>query len=371
VSGLLAIGLFATACGATSTTSPSASTATSEAWFQSAVKTYDSETGLTTTWLGPTSGPAAVPNKYICYVGSQPINASAIEWAAGTQAAATAVGWKFIVIDDPDGSVEGAANAVEQCTADGVNGIVTNFPTQAIQPALTAARQAGIFIVGQHAAAEPGADASQQLFYNVSQDPYALGEAIVDWAVADSQGKARIVLLYDSLYQVAVIKDNGMLAAVKACKTCTLLENDNTPLANVTTTMPALATSLVSEYGTNDLYVLSIADTYDDYLVPALKAAGVPQSVKLGGMDGDVSAYERIEAGDEYQQATLPLPYTSDGYQAIDELNRAFAGDQPFNFNTPVHVVTKANVNEEGGSANEWVPSDGFAAHYDAIWGVS
>jgi ribose transport system substrate-binding protein len=131
-----------------------------------------------------------------------------------------------------------------------------------------------------------------------------------------------------------------------------------------------LATSLTSKYG-DDIYILSIADAYDDYLVPALKAAGIPQTVKLGGMDGNVSTYERIAAGNDYQYATMPLPYTADGYEAIDEVNRAFAGDPAYDYNGPIHIVIPSNIDEEGGSNNEWVPSNGFAAHYDAIWGVS
>jgi ribose transport system substrate-binding protein len=293
-----------------------------------------------------------------------------VEWGNAVVAAATAIGWKSIIINDPDGSTEGAANAVNEAVADGVNGIVTNFPSQAIQPSLQAAVAKGIFVVGLHSAAEPGAIPAQNLYYNVSQDPAQLGDVLADWAIVTGGGKAKVVLLYDSLYQVAVLKDQAMVSTIDACKTCTLLENDNTPLADVTTTMPALATSLVSKYGSN-IFILSIADTYDDYLVPALKAAGEPQTVELGGMDGDVSAYERIAAGGEYQQATLPLPYVEDGYQAVDELNRAFAGDPPNDYNCPVHIVTASNLDEEGGSNNEWVPSNGFASHYDSIWEVS
>jgi ribose transport system substrate-binding protein len=59
-----------------------------------------------------------------------------------------------------------------------------------------------------------------------------------------------------------------------------------------------------------------------------------------------------------------------DAYQAVDELNRAFAGVPPSGFVGPVHVVTRENIEIEGGSNNEWMPSDGFMSHYRSIWGV-
>ena len=86
-----------------------------------------------------------------------------------------------------------------------------------------------------------------------------------------------------------------------------LLDYVNSPLAEVTTQMPQLASSWVSRYGT-PFYVMTIADYYYDFLVPALRVGGVkPEDAKLVGADGTPKAYDRIRNGD-YQVATVPEP---------------------------------------------------------------
>ncbi len=44
------------------------------------------------------------------------------------------------------------------------------------------------------------------------------------------------------------------------------------------------------------------------------------------------------------------------GWQLIDELNRAFNGQPPSGFVTKVHLVTKANVDADGGDENRFDP---------------
>ena len=58
------------------------------------------------------------------------------------------------------------------------------------------------------------------------------------------------------------------------------------------------------------------------------------------------------------------------GWQLIDELNRAFNGEAPSGFVTKVHLVTKANVDADGGKDNRFDPSNDYRGHYKAIWGV-
>ena len=54
----------------------------------------------------------------------------------------------------------------------------------------------------------------------------------------------------------------------------------------------------------------------------------------VSGGDGSVSAYDRVRQG-QYQAATIPEPLNLHGWQAIDEMNRAFAGAPPSGYVTP------------------------------------
>jgi ribose transport system substrate-binding protein len=137
--------------------------------------------------------------------------------------------------------------------------------------------------------------------------------------------------------------------------------------------MAPLTTSYLQRFGDDLNWILGINDLYFDFSVPALSAAGVPPSgppqfVSAG--DGSVSAYERVRAG-QYQAATIPEPLNLHGWQCLDELNRAFAGEEPSGYVTPVHLVTNENIEFDGGPQNLFDPDNNYRDEYTRIWGVS
>ena len=133
---------------------------------------------------------------------------------------------------------------------------------------------------------------------------------------------------------------------------------------------PPLVTAWVQKYGT-PLYITSVADYTADYQVPPLRAGGVADGeVILVSADGNRSAYERIRAGGQYQMVTASEPYRLQGYQAIDEMNRAFHGQEPSGWYQKPYLVTPENVDAEGGDRNTFIPSNGYEEKYLAMWGV-
>ncbi|MDQ2737377.1 MAG: sugar ABC transporter substrate-binding protein, partial [Actinomycetota bacterium] len=127
-------------------------------------------------------------------------------------------------------------------------------------------------------------------------------------------------------------------------------------------------TSWVSKYGSQPFYVLSVGDNDFDFAVPALTAGGVAKNtVKLIGSDGTPAAYQRIREGN-YEVATVPEPSEMEAYQAVDEFNRAFAGQKDSGFVPSVYLVTKSNIDAEGGAKNLFIPSNNYAQHYENIW---
>ena len=90
-----------------------------------------------------------------------------------------------------------------------------------------------------------------------------------------------------------------------------------------------LTTALLQRYGDEWTHSLAINDIYFDFMGPALAAAGVagdgaPKAVAAG--DGSESAYQRIRAG-QYQAVTVAEPLNLQGWQLVDELNRAIQGE--------------------------------------------
>jgi ribose transport system substrate-binding protein len=322
-------------------------------------------------WSGPTSGPKAQANKSIVYVSSDQRNGGAKGVGDGVVQAGKIIGWNVRVIDGR-GSVEGRGQALGQAIALKPNGIVLGgFDAQEQAELLKQAEAANITIVGWHCGAKPGPIADPKVFTNVTTSAEDTAQAAAYLAIAQSDGKAGVVIFTDSAFSIALAKSDAMAAIIKQCPTCTLLETRVQSLASATRDMAQITASLLQRYGAKWTYSLGINDLYFDGMVPALTAAGIKPSGQLFNIsagDGSPSAYQRIQAN-EYQYATIPEPLNLQGWQLVDELNRAFAKQPASGFNSPVHIVTPANVNFDGGKSALFDPGNGYRDHYKQIWG--
>jgi ribose transport system substrate-binding protein len=66
---------------------------------------------------------------------------------------------------------------------------------------------------------------------------------------------------------------------------------------------------------------------------------------------------------------TVAEPLNLQGWQLVDELNRAMQKAEPSGYVTPLHVVTKANIEFDGGDKNLFDPGNGYRDEYKKIWG--
>ena len=80
-------------------------------------------------------------------------------------------------------------------------------------------------------------------------------------------------------------------------------------------------------------------------------------------------AFQRIR-DKQYQIATVAEPLHLHGWQTIDEMNRAFAGEQPSGYVAPPHLFIAANIDKDGGAKNIFDPGNGYKDQYKKIWGV-
>ena len=114
-----------------------------------------------------------------------------------------------------------------------------------------------------------------------------------------------------------------------------------------------------------------INDLYYDFMAPSLQAAGIagdgyPRNISGG--DGSPSAFQRIRAND-YQAGTAADPLRLQGWQCVDEMNRAFAGVPSSGYVPPVHLFTVANIGSDGGPHDVFDPDNGYREQYKKIWG--
>ena len=321
-------------------------------------------------WDGPTTGPRAAPHKLIVYVSTDQRNGGARGVGVGAAEAAKVAGWQFRTLDG-QGTVSGQDSAMGQAIALKPDGIILGG-VDALQeaPMVERAEKAGIKVVGWHAGTKAGPLSNPEVYANITTDPLDVARVAADYAIVLSDGHAGVVIFTDSAYKVAIEKSDAMAAEIRKCSGCKVLATEVTPLAAVATRMPQLATSLLQRFGAHWTESLGINDLYFDFIAPSLQAAGIsgdgkPWNISAG--DGSTSAFERIRT-QQYQVATVAEPLTLQGWECIDELNRAFNGDKWSGYVPPVHLFTHANVNADGGEHNVYDPNNGYRAIYTKIW---
>lgn len=320
-----------------------------------------------TKWIGPTSGPKAKPGKTVVYLSGDQSFSAFVDWGNGIKNAAAHIGWKAVVLD---GKSSPSVELASMRTAISLNpiGIITSADVSALQGPIKQAKAKGIPTIGIHGTANPGPAPQVNLLTNISSDPHEIGATEAYYAIADSNGKGRVLTNIDNVYAVARYKQDAMVKTIKSCSTCKLLAVQNIPIAAQSSRTPTTFTSDVAKYG-KGWYSLSCCDSYYDFAVAALKGGGVaPNAVHLIGADGTKAAYERIRNG-QYQVATVPEPADLFGWEAIDALVRSEAKLPPSSFVQPTYIVTKANIGAEGGKGDKFTPSNNYKQHYCKYWG--
>jgi ribose transport system substrate-binding protein len=361
---LSALALTAIAAG-------SATLALADDFLEAAKKKISVSTMVKSTWDGPTSGPRAAGGKMIVFVAGDLKNGGILGVSQGVEEAGKTIGWTVRVIDG-QGTVSGRTAALNQALALKPAGIVVGgFDTTEQKVAFESAAKSGTPLVGWHSGEKPGPNAAAGLFANVTTVTDDVADVAASWAIVDSGGKAGVVIFTDSQYAIALYKARAMEAVIKKCGGCTVLSFEDSPISESSTRMPQLTTSLLQRFGDKWTHSLAINDLYFDFMGSSLTAAGKkgdgnPKAVSAG--DGSEAAYQRIRSK-RFQAGTVPEPLNMQGWQIVDELNRAFSKAAWSGYVPKVHLVTAENVAKDGGPKNIFDPDNGYRNHYKTIWG--
>lgn len=320
-------------------------------------------------WDGPTSGPKAADGKSIVVLAGDLKNGGILGVTNGVQEAAEKIGWTVRVLDGA-GSVQGRTAAIGQAVALKPDGVIINgFDAVEQQAALEGVVNAGIPMVAWHSGPKIGCDAPGGIFANVSTDAMTVSEVAAEWAIQDGGDKVGAVIFTDSTYQIAIDKADRIKETIERLGG-TVLEYVDTPIADTSTRMGPLTTSLLQKYGAKWTHALAINDLYFDFMGPALAAAGIPGTgaPKAGSAgDGSEAAFQRIR-GQQYQTITVAEPLNLQGWQLVDELNRAISGTACSGYVTAPALVTQEGLKGSGDS-NQFDPASKYREAYAKIWG--
>lgn len=357
--GLLALA----ACSSSSGTTANSTSNVSSPQVAAIKKTVAQMQDAQTTWTGPTTGPVASPGKRIVYLSGQESNSLDAAYGQYLQQAAKKIGWTVTIIDG-QGTPTGWLAGMDQAIALHPAGIIIFADATSLQKPIAIAQADHIPVVGLHASQTAGP--GYGLYTNIQEDAAAIGRAEADYAIADSNGTAHVIIVTHNEYGIAVIKSDAMKSELTKCAGCKLLSYVNFPAADADTRMAQIATSWVSTYG-ESFYAMTVGDNDWDFAVPALSAGGASTgSIKLIGSDGTATAYQRIRAGD-FEVATVPEPAQEEADYAIYQMNRALHGLSADTWYPPIYLVTHSNVNTEGGAQDQFDPDNNYEEIFTSL----
>ncbi|MFD5128709.1 substrate-binding domain-containing protein [Streptomyces olindensis] len=317
-------------------------------------------------WGGPTDGPEAVSGKTIVYVAQTMTNPGVAGAARGVREAARAIGWNVRVIDGA-GTPAGIQAAMSEAVALRPSGIVIGgFDPGSTAQQVARANAQRIPLIGWHAVPEPGPSRQPELFTNVTTRVEDVARISAQWIISDSDGRAGVVLITDASIPFARNKSDLIRKELTSCQGVRLLSVENIPIPDASSRTPREISSLLSRFQDRWTHSVAINDLYFADAAPAFRAAGEKGSgppFNIGAGDGDPSAFQRINSR-QYQAATVPEPLSLQGWQIVDEFNRAFAGRPASGYVAPVHIATADN----SAGATSWDPA-GYREAYRKIWG--
>ncbi|WP_310721067.1 substrate-binding domain-containing protein [Streptomyces lydicus] len=317
-------------------------------------------------WHGPTTGPRAASGKDIVYVAQSMTNPGVAGAASGMAEAAKVIGWRVRVIDG-QGTPAGIQAAFSQAITLRPSGIVIGgFDPRLTAQQVARAEAEHLPLIGWHAVDSPGPSKDPALFTNITTWVQDVARISADWVIAHSHGTAGVVVFTDASIPFARNKSELIKKDLATCRGLKLLAEENIPLPDTSSRTPQEVSSLLSRFGDRWTHSVAINDVYFADAAPALRAArkkGAGPPFNIGAGDGDPSAFQRINSR-EFQAATVPEPFAQQGWQILDEFNRAFAGRPDSGYVAAVHLSTAANSR----GATTWDPP-GYRAAYRKIWG--
>ncbi|WP_298234976.1 substrate-binding domain-containing protein [uncultured Azohydromonas sp.] len=318
-------------------------------------------------WSGPTDGPAAARGKTVVLLAEDLRNGGIVGLAQGVREASSRIGWTVKVIN-AGGTPAGRAKALADALAARPDGLVfAGADARENGAGLEPFRTASIPVVGWHAGPAPGPIAGTPVAMNITTDPLEVARVTAMAAIAQSDGRAGVVVFTDSNFGIAMAKANAMAEIIRACARCKLLEVRDLAIAKAAEHMPRVTRELLDRHGSAWTHALAINDIYFDYALPVLTGDGGQHLSLLSAGDGSPPAFQRIRAR-TFQTGTVAEPLLLQGWQAVDELNRLFSHQPVSGFVAPAHLVTPDNVAFDGGPQLRYDPDNGYREAYARIW---
>jgi ribose transport system substrate-binding protein len=355
-----AAALLTQGCGSSSSSSSKGST--SDAAVQQAKAFVKTAATPPTAWPGPKDSPPAAKGKRIAVISCSQASNCSVDATAAVEAA-KAIGWKATIFDgkgDPslyNASLRNAANA-------GYDGIVdVSLPPKLVQSGLRYVKQRKIPVIN----AADVVSADPLVFGNVEHQWADQGDMLGKWLIADSDGKAGVVIFRDDEFPGVKTRQDHVATQLAKCGGCENLAEVKLTIAQATnpSSMAQQTQSAAARFGKKLTYIVAPFGTVDGLVISALKAKG-RSDVKVVGYDGNAQQSQLCHAGSIGAVAVTMLAWT--GWGAVDQLNRAISGKPAAEEKVPAFLATSQTCPPDGLAEN--LSTFDFRSEYKKLWGV-
>lgn len=372
--------LLAAACGSSSPTATSVSSGTSTAGVAQAQAVVAKLSQPTQTYRAP--GPAinvkSLSGKSVWYI---PLSLSVPVFAIANTAMQSALQKAGMTEHSCNG--DSNPSAISACINEAVARNAGAIVTDAIPVALAANAFANaeshhipVVVVDQlpppHGT--PGAvqgSGNDKLAYSPLQAA-ALVSAEADWTIADSKGKANVLLMpYTDSPSTLSYDVTTVGVFKKLCPACQISEQ-KIGIADATLAPSQTSSALLSHPGVQ--YVLPEYDALDQGVLQGIQQSGFAHKVKVVTSAGDLPALQAIKSGQLSVDVGESFPYG--GWADADEAMRMMLGKPIVTEKPPLRMFTAANVGSlaltPAAQANgSWYGSSSYTTMFEHLWGVS
>ena len=364
---VMAIGAFA-GCGSSDSSSTTGATGSltgaasaSDGAIAPAVaqRVADAEKPIS-AWPGPKTPVKVQAGKNVVVVtcGSQGIGC--VRAAAGAEEAGKQLGWTVRTVDGKsDPSVWNSA--IQDAVAAKADGIVLDaVPPALVQNALAKAKAAGIPLVSVF---NPAPEDPDSVFDYVRPDHAEQGELMADWVATDSGGDANVLVIRAPEFPELLERHEAFTKELaSACPGCKVAGTVDMTLGTMAQRLPQAVISALQRDPNID-YVVAPIDSAATFVSEGVRSAGKTGKVKVSGYEGDPDAVQRIRDND-VQAATIADPPEWMGWQAVDALARAFAGQDPETVKVPSRLLVADNAPDTKG----WQGDIDYRQQLEQLW---
>jgi ribose transport system substrate-binding protein len=278
-------------------------------------------------WEGPTSGPKKQGYKRILFISQDSRNVGVSTLYRHFQSAIRAIIWHVDYIDGANNNLHTVTflNSVTPQDYDAV--VLGGIGYQDFQKTLETVHQKGIVLIGWHASERPGSVG--HLVENITTKPEDVAALAVNYATSNSSTHIGAVIFNDSRFAIANAKTVAMKHLLMKCQRCDLLDIQDIPIGDVGNRLSNTMESLSQIHGSRWTHNFAINDVYFDDARGYLRSLNRLDVKNIAAGDGSFGALRRIKQGNDNQVASVIEPLDVQGWQLVDELNRAFAGQSP------------------------------------------